>query len=148
VNKEPLMFNVTNTDHELFFLVSCHEHSDSESTEKAIRQMVTSIDQLSFEKNEPVTSRAAVCEIEPQDFPDVEKVYEHNGYTPTENTKILIKCYIKHVDESTQQEQVTPFHGRISFQDGKYFLSLLTEEEIKNSTTNLEHTQEESIVQE
>jgi hypothetical protein len=99
--------------------------------------MVTSIDQLSFEKNEPVTSRAAVCEIEPQDFPDVEKVYEHNDYTATENTKILIKCYIKHVDENTQQEQVTPFHGRISFQDGKYFLSLLTEEEIKNAATNI-----------
>lgn len=144
MNKEPLMFNVKQEEHELYFLVSCHETGDQDSTNEAVKQMFTSFDKLSIEKNEAVTQRASISEVEPSEFPEVQKLFDHNNYEAKDTTKILVKCYIKHISEVTNEESVTPFHGRISFQDGKYFLSHLTDEEIQKYNTTYSNSVEEN----
>ncbi|MEK6885202.1 MAG: hypothetical protein AABY22_36560 [Nanoarchaeota archaeon] len=124
MNTNPLMYVVEMTDrypaYKIYFLASCFEENNKESLNTAILQLVTNLDKMSVDKNEPITSRSAINVIEPKNFPSSQGVFDHNQYSATENTRILVKAYLQKGEDDAES-----FYGIISFDEsGKFYLTL------------------------
>lgn len=122
MNQEPFRFSLKIHDTLAYAVfVSCFEPNNQESQQTCFEQLVTNLDVESFQRGEDPSHRAAITTVPYKVFPDYQKLFEHNQYTPTDVTEVAFKAYsIEPVDV------VKPFYGKIIFTEDRkvYFQAM------------------------
>lgn len=152
MNQEPFRFSLKINDTLSYAVfVSCFEPNNQVSQQACFEQLVTNLDVESFQRGEDPSHRASITTVPFKVFPDYEKLFEHNEYTPSEATEVAFKAY-----SIEPEDVIKPFYGKIIFTTDKkvYFQAMdaVPVEERKYTTLDgqvlNEETKKEEVVQE